>query len=780
MPTTYYSCTTTGCITTTATTMYTTLPQCQNVCTRWGCNANVINEDTNIYVFYDISSMDMSWLHNAHEAVTDWVTTGIPGFTGNIYHTLDERELWLQYDYIIYSGNVAGNTSWVGGQTNSLFQSTLSNYDSVRDAMGWKQLEVAAGNTWYDMFKSSSSPHTIVGGPYAGNVVTASGIPPMSDYSDNVLVITFNDESAPAYHGTSKPWGTQPKAQWISDYDNYTGASWTGIQAAGGKINQFLYIANSGDTSYNYNCSMEAPCTVGPIYGEWIYGNGLNGTIVDQIVGYEIITTTFQNIYNATVAGCTGVPGASSLTNPNPCPPSWQNTGCWSTPCTPATSYANPLGNQGLNQYYQPTNEAHALQAMASISSGNKTNINGTWQLGSAPTKSNNPYVPGPPFLPTSSLSNIVNMGYGLVYDVNVPNLENENPYWVDFTGSTINLTTNANPIGPVTNHGALDQYGWGVNVEAIPFTGPNLAAGINSFLAQGFTAQTLCTSAETSNASTFPYTTWDDCNSSDGCGKYTCGPTGCIPWSIGEFDSLSSCTATCFSYECRASGCTSIAGSGGTYFVSGSTQDSLTACTATCYSYECRSSGCTEIAGSGATFQTSATCTASCISYACTDDGCTTFPGTGNTPYSAQSSCITACVSWNCSPTGCVQRTGTGGTYTELSACTEGCVSYGCTDTGCTQQTGTGGTYFNTSRPQDSLTACTASCVSYYCTDTGCTQQTGSGATHFNSGKTQDALTACTASCTSYSCTTTGCVETPGSGGTYYKPEHGDSIGKL
>ena len=168
MPTTYYSCTTIGCSATTVATMYTTLQQCQNVCTRWGCNANVINEDTNIYVFYDTSSMDSSWLQNAYSAVTDWVASGIPGFTGNIYHTLDHRELWLEYDYIIYSGNVAGNSTWTGGLTQSELNN-ISN-DPLR-GLAWKEGQTG----WYDSFQAGTTrtvPSNATYPLYSGTVIT--------------------------------------------------------------------------------------------------------------------------------------------------------------------------------------------------------------------------------------------------------------------------------------------------------------------------------------------------------------------------------------------------------------------------------------------------------------------------------------------------------------------------------------------------------------------------------------------------------------------------------
>ena len=87
MPTTYYSCTTIGCSATTQVTSFSTLQACQTGCISWGCNLNVLQEDTNIYVFYDTSSMAPSWLENAYNAVNEWVAAGIPGFSGNLYHT---------------------------------------------------------------------------------------------------------------------------------------------------------------------------------------------------------------------------------------------------------------------------------------------------------------------------------------------------------------------------------------------------------------------------------------------------------------------------------------------------------------------------------------------------------------------------------------------------------------------------------------------------------------------------------------------------------------------
>jgi hypothetical protein len=762
MPTTYYSCTTIGCSATTQVTSFSTLQACQTGCISWGCNLNVLQEDTNIYVFYDTSSMAPSWLENAYNAVNEWVAAGIPGFSGNLYHTLDHREKWLQYDNIIYSGNVAGITPlWDGGLPASDYVLTGNN----SKAQYWKDEQIALGITnWYDMYQFGASFTDIF-----GNVATSQGLPPQSLHSDNVLVITFNDEAAPLASGYHAPQSSgvgfngQPTTQWIADYDSYTAKTWNQVQSAGGKLDQFIYIAASGVTNGmpNLNCSVTSPCTSGPLYYQYYnYAQPGTGGLVASSTPLEAsaITSTFTNAAGGQVIGCTGPYIVTPTpTNPNPCPDYW-SFGVY--PSGPPGNLGPPYYG-GMIASFTYEHQNHALQVVASIDSGNKTNINGTWQVATAPMKDTNANWGS---IPNQLLSTQVNMGFGVIaQDLNNPNLEMENPYWVDANGVDINLFTTPNPVGPKTNHGGLDQYGWGYNIESVLFSGPRLTTAINSFLAQGFTAQTLCTSADTSNTPTYPYDSEVECQTLDGCGNYACSTDGCITWGSGPFTSLNACTAACQSYECRASGCTSVVGSGGTYYVSGVTaQNSLTACTASCISYNCSPTGCTELTGSGGTFQTNQSCTASCISYACVDSGCTSFPGSGNTPYSAQTACTTNCVSWNCTPTGCVERAGTGGTYVLLAHCTTACTSYYCTHSGCTEQTGTGGT-FSTSA------ACTASCTSYLCSDTGCTQQSGSGGTYYNSAATQDSYTACTAHCVSYSCTTTGCSIQVGSGGTYW-----------
>ena len=240
---------------------------------------------------------------------------------------------------------------------------------------------------------------------------------------------------------------------------------------------------------------------------------------------------------------------------------------------------------------------------------------------------------------------------------------------------------------------------------------------------------------------------------------------TGCtqVAGSGGSISSSATCTASCTSWNCTNTGCVIQQGTGGTF----ATQ---VQCTTACSSYYCMDTGCTEVAGTGATFATSAACTASCASFYCTDIGCTEQTGTGGT-FSTSATCTASCQTWNCSDNGCVAQDGTGGTYSTLISCTASCYSYTCTDTGCTQVTGSGGTHYNLAYPSHAQTACTASCVSWDCGPTGvvtgpnnsaCIEQVGTGSTWTIE---QD----CVLNCQSWNCGDAGCEFAAGSGGTWY-----------
>ena len=94
---------------------------------------------------------------------------------------------------------------------------------------------------------------------------------------------------------------------------------------------------------------------------------------------------------------------------------------------------ANGVGNM---------HRAFPIHALASIHSGNNTPADGMWQTGTAP--SNN----------IQSLTLV----------------ETENPYW---TGNT-------------PTYGGLDQQGWGVNVDELPFTAAGFVTDLTVFLGSG------------------------------------------------------------------------------------------------------------------------------------------------------------------------------------------------------------------------------------------------------------------------------------------------------
>ena len=99
------------------------------------------------------------------------------------------------------------------------------------------------------------------------------------------------------------------------------------------------------------------------------------------------------------------------------------------------------------------------LHALAAINSGNKTIPDGMWQVGTSPANACNPG------------------GIGNSLDL----IETENPYW---TGPNSNTVTG--------NYGALDQHGWGVNVDEVTFNDQIFINDLTVFLGSGGT-QSIC-----------------------------------------------------------------------------------------------------------------------------------------------------------------------------------------------------------------------------------------------------------------------------------------------
>jgi hypothetical protein len=87
----------------------TTLTKGDNVRVRGVCNVDIqydpqadcgtteIASDTNIYVFYDVTSMQFSAAQDFRDAIEDWANNNIANYTGNVYHLPVMHERWISW-----------------------------------------------------------------------------------------------------------------------------------------------------------------------------------------------------------------------------------------------------------------------------------------------------------------------------------------------------------------------------------------------------------------------------------------------------------------------------------------------------------------------------------------------------------------------------------------------------------------------------------------------------------------------------------------------------------
>jgi len=329
-------------------------------------------------------------------------------------------------------------------------------------------------------------------------------------------------------------------------------------------------------------------------------------------------------------------------------------------------------------------------------------------------------------------------------------------------------------------------------------------------------------------------YSSLNSCTAA--CQSFGCELTGCEAWnspsntnSMSYIDgdvlhdlggnygtggtTLAACTATCFTWGCSDTGCTSTAG----YDPLNPWQwNDEIPCNQNCTSHNCTDTGCVVQAGSGGTFtgnNSLTDCNVGCTSWECNaltgvnggitlsntsfnnwnQDSCTEHSGTGGT-FNSLNDChtgttaVSACTSWSCqypgnyyeypngtvtnyAPNGCLQFANTGNTYSQLTyeACTAQtvCDRYDCTPDGCVIGDQVTGTY-------DSFSGCTGgtptlpACQSWNCAADGCESHNPNG-TYGTGGTNTISLANCNSYCVSYSCTTTGCSEQAGYSGTYY-----------
>lgn len=233
---------------------YITEQACKDVCFGWGCSQNNISSDTNIYAFYDTSSMTLSCVQNAHNSLMSWINT-LPNYTGNTYHVAIDDERWLDWGNSVYSGTVKN-----GLQTPNL----LNNFQNLQ-IIQWGSTTSQAAN-WYDnMVPGTTSLFGI------GNITT-KGLPPTTSVTGKTLIINFIDESAGVgyidnsasrYHGGSGVVGNipqfsggsniteyQPTSGWSEDYTAWTN-TYAAVIASGGTTQGFMYPTQCNTTQMN-------------------------------------------------------------------------------------------------------------------------------------------------------------------------------------------------------------------------------------------------------------------------------------------------------------------------------------------------------------------------------------------------------------------------------------------------------------------------------------------------------------------------------------------------
>ena len=220
---------------------FTSMSSCTGTCISWGCLNNPVETDSEIYAYYDTTSMDFNAVKDAIVGLEDW-TAAMQNFTGNLYHTLVNDERWLSWGSSVYNSQFTAGTS-------TIFQNPTAM--AIHDwASGLSMTNV------YDNMAPGNSTWLFPG-------ITTTGPAPAAAHTDDVLVITFIDESGPSnglntnnvytsddagsannaipnFAGlTSNPLD-QPTPTWKVDFTAFS-ATYATVTTAGGSLNCFMY-----------------------------------------------------------------------------------------------------------------------------------------------------------------------------------------------------------------------------------------------------------------------------------------------------------------------------------------------------------------------------------------------------------------------------------------------------------------------------------------------------------------------------------------------------------
>lgn len=597
-----------------------------SVCTSWSCNnEGTVAPNTDIYVYYDSTSMSFGNTKIAHNAMMDWTAT-IPDWTGNIYHINMSDERWVSWAGIPYQQPTPrGLKDWTPASLNNngagynSSTCTPSNQGNciprIFQVTAWGQSGAAGygnGANWYDGWDPAMGNIYISSGSLAGTY-QFRGYPPYAggsfvapDYSIPVLNVLFTDES---------------------DFKH------NNVVAVGG--NEF------GNTQIYYQ--VDRISNPEPTWA----ATGAAGVVEP--------TQPFTNDYNYWI----GIWNAISLNN--------GSVANFVYPTKPNNYYSWGSGTRMVFKH-------QALSVLAAISSGNQTIPDGTWLPGTAPRM--------------ASAGGASGSVPGICSIANLTQLETSNVYWAAGFGGLDQYGFGYNVEFPVINQLLVqnDLEGFLTGGSTILATGCTSAATSTS-IDYPYTSRTECLDfcdpkwecTDTGcilNSTGGTFDSYSACTGGTvmmvsgimtdvpGCQSWSCTTVGCETYNSpllgtgGTYTVLNNCYEECTSWQCdyvpsnlmwSADGCVEYIGTGQTY-------SAESACTASCISWDChQTQPCTEYPNTAHTHNDEAACLASnnCGGwFQCQLSGCIAQPGafvSGPNNYATEQECIDVCVGWGC-----------------------------------------------------------------------------------------------------------------------------------
>ena len=604
-----------------------------SVCTSWACNFENVAPNTDIYVYYDTTSMSLANSKTAHNSIMAW-TNSIPNWTGNIYHVNMADERWLNWAGIPFQQPTPRGlraTSSISMDNNGLGYSS-SSYPAANYCprplllTAWGQSQPNGAN-WYDGFDpaigniyiSSGSLSTAGGAagtyqfrgypPYAGGSFTAP------DYSVPVLNVLFTDESDSQFTGSNP-----------LNYNEFGNT-------------QIYYDVDrvSNDTPSFTAVSSLQPEPTPPFISDYNY---------------------YMGVWNSIVANSGSIANFVYPTKP-------VNYSYWGS---------------GTVMVFKH----QALSVLAAISSGNKNNFidsstgllgiqDGLFSAGTAPRM--------------ASAGGTLGGTPGLCSIANLTQLETSNPYWDSGFGGLDQYGFGCNVSFPVINASLVqtDLEGFLDGGSSILATGCTSAA-TSTNTNFPYTSETQCLDICDPK--------WE-CTD-NGCILNSTGGTfdsysACTGGTVMMVAGIMTDVPGCQSWSCTTVGCETynspLGGTGGTY-------TSISECNGECTSWNCdyvpysmpwTTDGCVEYLGTGQTYTSDTACQRDCISWDCSQTTpCTQYPNTAQT-YSTEALCTasTACAWYQCQAGGCIQQTGAFvaglNNYATEAACKTHCVGWGC-----------------------------------------------------------------------------------------------------